>query len=71
MSSEANKERRRAIDLVRNHGWFEAGANPRTGYTRMKCGCGMHMMWLPKTPSSRYTYRNKARRMISLCSVQD
>lgn len=70
MSSEADKERRQAIERVRPHGWYVAGQNPKTGYTRMFFSCGVHKMWLPKTPSSPYTYRNKASRMISVCSTQ-
>ena len=72
MSSEANKERQRAIDLVKPHGWYEASTNPKTGYTKMYCSCPeKHMMWLPKTPSNPNTYRNKAQRMIAMCSTEE
>jgi hypothetical protein len=71
MTGEHDKERQRAIDTVRPHGWHEAGVNPKTGYTKMHCACGDHTVWLPKTPSHRNTYRRKANHMISLCSVRE
>jgi hypothetical protein len=71
LTAEHEKERQRAIARVADHGWREGRTNPRSGYTKMLCACGKHIVWLPKTPSNRDTYRRKASHMISMCSTHD
>jgi hypothetical protein len=70
VSSEHGKERDKALVRLREHGWRDVGVNPKTGYTKLYCGCGDHVGWLPKTPSNRATYRRKADHLIGVCSCR-
>jgi len=69
LSSEHTKERRRALERVQKHGWRLVDVNPRSGYSRLHCGCGEHVEWLPKTPKLAATFRRKADHMIRTCST--
>lgn len=62
-------ERRRALALLAEHGWYVHHQNAK-GYLQVRCGCGKHLHWLPKTPSNRNTWHNKARSFISECSTR-
>lgn len=61
-------ERERALELVSRHGWYVHHENAK-GYLQLRCGCGKHVHWLPKTPSNRNTWHNKARSFIRECSI--
>ncbi len=45
-----NKELEQVIQDAEAKSWGVTH-NPKTGYYRLTCPCGVHMKWLAKTPS--------------------
>ncbi len=70
VTGEHDKERRRAIELLEEHGWT-ADSITGKGYTKLLCGCGVHTRFIPKTPSGPNTFRRKAADFVKLCSTKD
>jgi hypothetical protein len=58
-----------AVAAVAEHGWYPARTTKR-GYLIMRCSCGDHQETLHKTPSNPHHFRQKAARMITICSRQ-
>jgi hypothetical protein len=61
--------REEAVAAVAEHGWLPARLTKR-GYLIMRCSCGEHQETLHKTPSNPNHFRQKAARMIAVCSRQ-
>jgi hypothetical protein len=58
-----------AVEAVAEHGWHAARTTKR-GYLIMRCSCGSHQETLHKTPSNPNHFRQKAARMVAVCSSQ-
>ncbi len=67
MAGSARRELAKAVAKVEEHGWYVARVN-KSGYLILRCGCGDHQQTLHKTPSSPHHFRQKADRMIAICS---
>ncbi len=67
--SGQDAERARVVREVAAHGWTVARETAK-GYYVMRCGCGRHQETLHKTPRLQDHFRQKAARMIRVCSTQ-
>lgn len=68
-------EREDVYEAAKAYGWSIDTKPNKSGYLKMKCGCGKHMSWLHKTPSDPGYYRNRVKFMRRTCpggaSVRD
>jgi hypothetical protein len=69
MTAEHDKELSAALKKVEAHGWFVARIT-KSGYRQMRCACGQHTETLHKSPSNPQHFRQKANRMVRVCSPE-